>query len=132
MRTKNINQTITFKTEPAKLYDALTDSTKYREFTHDRADVSKEVGAHYSAYSDYITGVNMELVPEKRIVQTWRASDWPEGYFSKVVFDFKKVKKGTKVSFTHMGVPYEFYEDIKEGWDDFYWRPLKQMLEKHN
>ncbi|MBI4283715.1 MAG: SRPBCC domain-containing protein, partial [Chloroflexi bacterium] len=70
-----------------------------------------------------------ELVPDKKIVQTWRASDWPEGHYSKVIFSLKEIKGGTHLTFTQTGVPEEQYEDIAQGWRDYYWAPIKKMLE---
>jgi hypothetical protein len=34
------------------------------------------------------------------------------------------------MTFTQTGVPAQFYEDIKQGWIDYYWTPMKEMLEK--
>jgi hypothetical protein len=39
------------------------------------AEISREVGGAYSAYSGYITGQNLELLPDQKIVQSWRAVD---------------------------------------------------------
>jgi uncharacterized protein YndB with AHSA1/START domain len=38
--------------------------------------------------------------------------------------------KISRLTFTQTGVPDEHYEDIKQGWKDYYWGPMKQMLEK--
>jgi len=32
--------------------------------------------------------------------------------------------------FTQSGVPGQYYDDIKQGWRDFYWAPMKKMLER--
>jgi len=34
------------------------------------------------------------------------------------------------MTFTQSDVPVKFYEDIKQGWIDYYWTPMKEMLEK--
>jgi hypothetical protein len=36
----------------------------------------------------------------------------------------------TQLIFTQSGVPEEFYDDIRQGWKDYYWIPMKEMLEK--
>jgi len=28
------------------------------------------------------------------------------------------------------GIPAQFYKDIKQGWIDYYWTPMKEILEK--
>ena len=130
METRTIKQSVTFKASPHDLYEALMDSEKHAQFTGDRADISREVGGKFTAFGGYSEGVNIELVQDEKIVQTWRASDWPEGHYSHITFYFEKSDDGTQLTFTQTGVPEEQYEDISQGWWDFYWNPMKEMLEK--
>jgi len=67
----------------------------------------------------------------KKIVQSWRASDWPENVFSISTFEFLEKDNGTSLTFTQVGVPEEFEKDIEKGWEDFYWKPLKKYLVTH-
>ena len=48
---------------------------------------------------------------------------------SRVVFRLEKVKAGTHLIFTHRNVPDDQYEDLKQGWIDNYWEPMKAYLE---
>ncbi|MBI4180700.1 MAG: SRPBCC domain-containing protein [Chloroflexi bacterium] len=130
MASKTIRQSVTFKASPHQVYEALMDSKKHSQFTGGKASISRKVGGKFSAFDGYAEGVNLELVPEEKIVQTWRASDWPEGHYSKVTFSLKEVTSGTRLTFTQSGVPEEQYEDVSQGWQDYYWAPMKQMLEK--
>lgn len=125
---RKIIQTVTFKATPHEVFELLMDSKKHSGFTGDKAIISREAGGKFSAYDGYITGENLEIVKDKKIVQRWRASDWPEGTESKVTFSFEETSGGTKMKFTHEGVPDEFYDDIKQGWIDFYWTPMKEYL----
>tara|TARA_Y100000034_G_C6676075_1_gene297025 strand:- start:98 stop:496 length:399 start_codon:yes stop_codon:yes gene_type:complete len=127
---KTINQTIKFKAKPSEVYEALMDSKKHSEFTGDEAEISKEVGGKIKAYGDYIEGENLELIENKKIVQKWRTSEWEEGKFSKVIFEFEETEEGTELKFTHEDVPDDSYEDLKQGWEDYYWEPLKEYLER--
>jgi activator of HSP90 ATPase len=86
------------------------------------------VGSEFSVYGGDIQGVNLELIPDQKIVQSWRYSDWPEGHYSKVAFSLRGTPGGTRLTFTQTGVPEEFYDDIKQGWHDYYWQPMKEML----
>jgi activator of HSP90 ATPase len=130
MDTKNIRQTASFKANPHEVYEALMDSKKHSKFSGGKASISRKVGGKISAYDGYIDGVNLDLVPDEKIVQTWRGSDWPEGHYSTVTFKIEKTPTGSKLTFLHKGVPVEFYEDIKQGWIDWYWKPMKEMLDK--
>jgi activator of HSP90 ATPase len=130
MITKNISQSVVFKANPHDVYEALMDSDWHSQFTGDKADISREVGGKFTAFNGYSEGVNIELVQDKKIVQSWHASDWLEGHYSQVTFSLKKLQDGTCLHFTQTGVPEDQYEDISQGWRDYYWKPMKAMLEK--
>lgn len=127
MQTRDIHQQVTFKAEPHEVYEILIDSKKHSILAGDEAKISRKVGGKFNV-GGYIEGTNLELVPDEKIVQTWRYSDWPKGHYSEATFAFNEVKNGTKLSFTQTGVPEEFFEDIKQGWIEYYWTPMKEML----
>lgn len=105
------------------------DSKKHAAFTGAAAKIGREVGDRFSAYDGYIEGTNVALVRNKKIVQMWRGNDWPEGEYSKVTFKLNKIGGGTHLSFRQSGVPDNQYKAIKQGWIDFYWEPMRKMLE---
>ncbi len=128
--SKLIKQTVTFKATPHAVYEALMDSKKHAAFTGGKASISRAVGGKFSAYDNYIAGINVELVPDKKILQDWRAVDWPEGFFSRVTYKLTAVPKGTRLDFTHSHVPDGTEEEFKQGWIDNYWVLMKKYLEK--
>lgn len=130
MATKNIRQSVTFNASPHQVYEALMDSKKHAQFTGGKASISRQVGGKFSAFDGYAEGINLALVPDGKIVQTWRASDWPEGHYSRVTFSLKEVKSGTRLTFSQSGVPEEQYDAISQGWRDYYWGPMQEMLKK--
>ena len=125
-----IQQTVIFQASPHEVYEALMDSEKHAAFSGSAAKISRAVGGEYSAYDGYITGRNLELVPDKKIIQSWRAVDWPEGLFSTVTFLLLPIPEGTRLNFTHTGVPDGTEAEFTQGWIDNYWEPMKKMLEK--
>ena len=128
--SKTIHQTITFRASPHDVYEALMDSKRHATFTGGKALISRAVGGEVMAYDDYIAGKNIELVLDKKIVQDWRAVDWPEGYFSRVTFEFTAVPEGTRLDFTHADLPEGTEEEFTQGWIENYWEPMKVFLEK--
>jgi len=131
-KMKTIRQSVTIKASPHEVYEALTDSRRHARFTGAKARISRKVGGKFTAYDGYIEGVNLNLVPDKKIVQSWRGSDWPKDHYSKATFSLKKIKNGTHLTFTQSGVPDQYYNDISQGWRDYYWKPMKEMLAKGN
>jgi activator of HSP90 ATPase len=130
MKTKNIRQTVAFKASPHEVYESLMDSRQHAKFTGAKASISRKVGGKFTAYDGYIEGVNLDLVPDEKIVQSWRGSDWPEGHYSRATFSLQQVEGGTRLTFIQTEVPEDQYDSISQGWHDYYWKPMKKMLEK--
>ena len=129
VETKDIRQDVIIKASPHEVYEALMDSKKHSDFTGAEARISREIGGKFNTYDNYSSGKNIELLTDKKIVQSWRASDWPEGHYSTITFFLEPIEAGTKIKFTQQGVPVDNAEDILGGWKDFYWKPLKEFLE---
>ncbi|MEP7357070.1 MAG: SRPBCC family protein [Anaerolineales bacterium] len=123
-----IRQSATFQAEPHAVYEALMDSRQHAKITGSPARMSRAVGGAISAFGGYITGRNLELMPDRKIVQAWHASEWPAGHTSRVTYRLTPVKGGTRLDFTHSGVPEQFFDDIKQGWIDNYWQPLRDRF----
>lgn len=64
-------------------------------------------------------------------MQKWTTTEWPKGYpASRLELSFEKVRGGTEILMVHSSVPAEQADDIAEGWDEFYWKPLKEYFKK--
>jgi len=126
---KPIKQRITFDAAPKVIYAALMESSSHSAFTGAPARIGGEVGATFSAHGGYIRGINVELVPGKRIVQAWRGKNWPKGTYSIATFELEAAGKGkARLIFTQYGVPDKFHARIAQGWKINYWQPLKLWL----
>jgi activator of HSP90 ATPase len=126
---KIIKQIVTFKASPEAVYNALMDQKLHARFTGENAKINNKIGGKFSVYGGYAEGQNLELIVGKKIVQTWRASDWADGVYSTVSFVFAKNGKNTKMTFTQTGVPIDQIKSIEQGWKDYYWTPMKEMFE---
>ena len=94
--------------------------------TGGKAEASKELGAGHSAWNGYITGVNIQLLPGLRIIQTWRTSEFPpEHPDSTITVDLNRVKSGTKLTLWHNGVPDGQTSYQQHGWRDHYFEPMR-------
>ena len=129
--TKTIEQTVTFNAVPHEVYEALMDSEKHSRFTGARAIISRKVGGEFSAYDGALSGTILELVPDVKIVQSWRGSDdgWVPGHYSTATFSLEATDGGTRLTLVQTGVPEQSVEQIAQGWQDYYWAKMKQMLE---
>ena len=130
MQTKSLRQTVTFRAKANAVYELLMDAKKHSELAAgDEVRISRRVGGKFNI-GGYIEGTNLELVPDQKIVQSWRYEDWPQGHYSKATFAFKEENGKTRMTFTQAGIPTQFYAGIKQGWIDYYWTPMKEILDK--
>ncbi len=130
MKTKTLHQSVVFETEPHEVYEMLMDPKKHAAFTGAKAKIGRKVGDKFSVWDDWATGSNVEIVPDKKIVQNWRGADWPKDHYSRVTFELKKVDRGTRLDFTQTAIPEMFYEDIAQGWKEWYWEKLRVFFAK--
>jgi activator of HSP90 ATPase len=75
-----IRQEVVLEANPKRIYETLLDAKRFSEFTGGApAAIASEAGGAFSCFNGMITGRNVELIPNQRIVQAWRAGNWPEG-----------------------------------------------------
>jgi len=122
---KPVHHEVEFHASPKEVYDAYLDSRRHARFTGQSATMSRKEGGKFTAGDGYISGTNVELIPGKRIVQAWRASEWPDGVYSILRFELKPKGKGTRMVVDHLAVPDAFRDGVDSGWYEFYWNPMK-------
>jgi activator of HSP90 ATPase len=128
--TPVIEQSVSFNATPAKLYELFMDSAKHSAATGMPAKVSRKVGGRWSAFGGMILGKNLLLIPNRRIVQAWRSSEWKKADpDSLLVVGFEKAAgSDTTVHLVHVGVPSYDHQGVTQGWVKFYWDPWKVYL----
>lgn len=111
---------------PHAVYDAWLSSAGHSAMTGAKAKASTKVGAAYSAWDGYIVGRNLELVPDRRIVQSWRTSEFAaDDPNSTITIELTPLGAGTRLSLRHVGVPDGQTAYEKGGWRDNYFEPMK-------
>jgi uncharacterized protein YndB with AHSA1/START domain len=124
-----IHQEVTFSAAPERVYRALLDSAQHAKFTGAPAEIGASAGDAWSAYGGKIFGRQLELVDGVRIVQTWRAGNWPDGVHSLVRFELVPEGGKTKLVLDHDAVTDEQAPHLEGGWPKMYWEPLRKYLE---
>ncbi len=128
--TKEIRHVVRFNAKPRAIYQALMNSKKHAAFTGAPAKIEPKVGGRFSAWGQHLRGINVDLVKNKRIVQAWRAANWPKGHYSVATFELKRAKGGTVLAFTQTGIPAKNARSINSGWKSHYWDLLKKTFNK--
>ena len=118
--------------EPSAIYHAWLNSKQHSKMTGSKAKVSDHIGETYSAWDGYISGMNLVLVENKQIIQTWRTTEFDTfDENSQLEIDFKPVPEGTEITLVHTNLPYP-NDQYKRGWEDHYFAPMKQYFEHVN
>lgn len=105
------------------------DSKEHAAFSGEPASISPEAGGAFTCWNGQIGGRNIELIPNQRIVQAWRVSNWPEGVYSVVRLDLSARGKGTHLVLSHTGIPTGKSSSIAQGWPMRYWDRMKRHVE---
>jgi uncharacterized protein YndB with AHSA1/START domain len=114
---------------PERIYAAWLSSEEHTAFTGDRAVVEPFVGGAHSTFDGYSSGRTVDLQPGRRIVQTWRAEDFPAGSpDSRVEVTLEETVGGTMLTILHTDIPSGQGSQYRDGWLKFYLEPLKRYF----
>jgi activator of HSP90 ATPase len=112
-----IHEELDLHVSPRRIYEALLDAKKFSDFS----------GA-FSLFGGQISGRNVELVADRRIVQAWRAGSWPEGVYSIARFELTTQGFGARLVFDHSGFPPKERKHLAGGRQEHYFGPLKKYF----
>jgi activator of HSP90 ATPase len=92
------------------------------------ATIDPSPGGAFNTFGGLVEGRNVELIPNRRIVQAWRPTHWDPGVYSIVHFELKAASSGTALVLDHTGFPEGEFDHLDPGWNMRYWDPLKKYL----
>lgn len=128
---ESLKTSITLPVKADKLYKAWLSSKEHSAFTGGEAKISPKAGGKFTAWDGYISGKNIELIPYKKIIQTWRTSEFADEAPDSTVEILLEEKNGkTKLSLYHYNLQKGDAKKYKDGWRDFYFEPMKQYYSK--
>lgn len=125
----SIHQEVVIPASPERVYEALMNAAQFSKFSGGAPSaIVAEDGGSFSCFGGMIHGRNVELVPNQRIVQAWRAKPWESGLYSIARFELLEDGTGTRVILHHTGFPTEQEQHLERGWHSNYWEPLQKYL----
>lgn len=138
---ESIHHEVNLKAAPERVYAALTDAKQFQRIVllsaavktgmvkdPQPAQINAVVGGEFAIFGGYITGRQIELVPNVRIVQAWRTGMWDPGTYSIAKFALASQGIGTLLTFDHTGFPKGEADHLAQGWKSNYWEPLEKLL----
>jgi activator of HSP90 ATPase len=124
----SLRQEADFPVPPHRVYEALLDEKQFAAITGAPAKINRSEGGALSLFGGQIVARNVELVPDKRIVQAWRDPEWAPGVHSIVKFELTAQGPGTHLVLDHTGFPAGQFSDLDSGWREHYLEPMKKTL----
>ena len=113
---------------PKDVYEAWLSSEGHSAMTGGEATITNQVGDHFTAWDDYIEGENLALEPNKRIVQSWRTSEFLDNEpDSQIELILKDDGNQTELTLIHTNLS-ENGEQYKKGWEDHYFEPMRDYF----
>jgi uncharacterized protein YndB with AHSA1/START domain len=113
------------------IYAAWLDTRQHSAFTGDTAVIEPAIGGRHSTFGGYASGTMLELEPHRRIVQSWRSTEFPEGSpDSRLEVTLEDTAGGTLVTILHTQIPEGQGDRYKDGWIQYYLEPLKRYFSK--
>ncbi len=113
---------------PHAIYEAWLDSDGHTKMTGSPAHASASVGDPFDAWDGHISGTNLELEPDKRILQSWRAADYTkEDGHSQIEVTLEPIEGSTKITLVHSNVP-DNQTGHQAGWVTHYFEPMKKYF----
>ena len=128
---ESLKMSISLPVSAEKLYKAWLSSKEHSLFTGAEAKASSKLNAKHSSWDGYIWGKNLELKAGKKIVQSWRTSEFPEDAPDSILeITFEEKAGKTKLNLYHHNLQKGDAKKYKKGWDDFYFTPMKHYFTK--
>ncbi|KAH8170954.1 hypothetical protein LIA77_09735 [Sarocladium implicatum] len=122
-------QTSTQSKTGGVLFKTFVDPDRLAAFTRSPPKVFEgaKAGGKFELFGGNVSGEYKELDAPKKLVQSWRLSQWPEGHYStlNIEFDQNDVDHVTVMRVKWDGVPIGQEEVTKRNWLEYYVKSIK-------
>ncbi len=114
--------------EPEEIFLALTNPFTIKLWSDLPAKMDANEGTEFKLWDGDICGKNIKVVPNKELVQEWYFDDLNKPSIATI--KLHKYKNGTNVEVKHVNIPNDAYENINEGWHEYYIGAIKRFFEE--
>ena len=123
-----IEQNYSINAPAEKVWDALTSTELMEKWGAGPVKFDARVGGKFSLWGGDIDGTNTKVEPNKLLEQDWYSHSTSDRRY-KVSFSLHEKAGVTEVKVVHEGVTDSEFQDFADGWRDYYFDPIKQLLE---
>eukprot|EP01103_Thecamoeba_quadrilineata_P007394 TRINITY_DN17279_c0_g1_i1.p1 TRINITY_DN17279_c0_g1~~TRINITY_DN17279_c0_g1_i1.p1 ORF type:complete len:522 (-),score=83.90 TRINITY_DN17279_c0_g1_i1:63-1628(-) len=135
----DVCHSVSFLDPPRDVFTHLTDPAFLTKATGSACTFSPKCPGTFSYYGEQVSGTNLVFVQDLMILQSWRATDWPQGRFctTKIVLERAPevlgVPGGTEVILTQSDVPEGWIRRTDEWWQGpiGFWRAVEGTVTRN-
>ncbi len=125
MQKKNLEMFLDVPISSGEMYKMWLDANKQRFITGKEVWIAEFEGTRYFLADGYVSGEIVKLISGKKILKSWRTERFTEDdEDTEVEIDFEEYQRGCKIILKHYNIPCEMTNEIKEFWEDSYFKPL--------
>lgn len=117
-----------FQCRANELYDALTRQDMVTAFTRGHVKLDLFKGGEFVLFGGNVSGKFGDIVPNKKIGQTWRLKQWPAGHYSNVVMELEEKEDHTVLKLTQTMIPAAEFEATQANWSRYYWDSIRSAF----
>ena len=125
---KDFRKYYSIPASPDDVYIALTNPVTLQLWTGEPAEMSTDPGSEFSLWDGSIAGKNIEFETGKKLVQQWYFGEQTDASIVTILLHQKGL--GTSVELLHTNIPDEDYDDITDGWDNYYFGALREFYKE--
>lgn len=115
----------TFNVTAEQLYITLLDEQRVSAWTRSHAQIEAREGSEFKLFGGSISGQIKKLVPNERIVQSWRLEDWKSGHYAELDIQLKQGAGETTMVVKWSGIPIGEEDRVRGNFEDYYVRSIK-------
>ena len=131
IETGFIQQIIELRLSTSEVYEIFIDSVLHESLVHIPCAIDPRRGGRF-AIGMVIHGTFIDLVPGRRIIQSWRmeCNGWPLEHFSNADLTLLSTPHGSTLHLYQTHVPLSCMPYIEWAWREYYWQPLLRVRAK--
>jgi uncharacterized protein YndB with AHSA1/START domain len=132
MKKEALRVSTTIPAAPTTLYLAWLSAEQHGAMTSSTAKIDSQVGGKFQACNGYISGKIVVLDLGRRIIMSWRTTDFPrDAADSRVEIHFEALGGSTRLTILHTEIPEGQGEKYRVAWNDNYFVPMRTHFSKY-
>lgn len=132
MKKEALRVSTTIPAAPTTLYLAWLNAEQHSEMTGGAAKIDSQVGGKFTTLNGYVSGKLVTLDLGRRIIMSWRTTDFPRDEpDSRVETHFEALGGNTRLTVLHTDIPEGQSERYRELWNEKYFSPMRTFFSKY-